>query len=190
MPVTPMIISICGPSGSGKSLLAKAVAATLGPDRWARIPTDYFLFLPDQPSPGPPTHGLRWDWDLLDGVLSEPAGAVVTTPNVDFDRLVRRAPSGGLAFVVRPIMLTDALTPHPRAAFRVRLTAPESIRRARLADRDTVWKSHVLDRWTALEQAWDETLTTQNSWDLDLSGEEPIERNAARVAEAWLTRKR
>lgn len=183
MPALPTIVSICGPSGSGKSHLAKAVAEALGPDRCTRIPTDYFLLLPAHPPSSQPVLALGWDWALLDEVLAEPPGTPVTTPDVDFDGLVRRAPSGGLPFVVRPVMLTDALAPHPAASFRILLTAPASIRRARVAARDVKWNSRVIDRWASLEHAWTEVAATQPAWDSRVDGGRPISHNAARVAE-------
>ena len=181
MSATPIIVSICGPSNAGKSQLAKAVAAAVGEHTCARIPTDYFLRFPDAPEPSSPAP-LTYDWTLLDQILARPFGTTVTTPDVDFNRLVRRSPGGGLPFVVRPIAVTDAFVPHPAAAILVRLTAPEPVRRARVVARDARWGSRVIERWAALGSTWNQASTTLTAWDLDLSGEDPIDVNAARIA--------
>ena len=176
----PIIVSIFGPSNAGKSQLAKAVAVAVGEHRCARIPTDYFLNLPEEPDPNSPG-ALTYDWALLDRALTRPLGAVVTTPDVDFDRLVRRSPEGGLPFIVRPIMLTDAFVPHPAAAILVRLIAPEPVRRARVIARDARWGSRVIERWEVLEATWDHVAAHTNVWDMDLSGEDPLAANAQRI---------
>lgn len=178
----PVIVSICGPSNSGKSQLAKAVAVAIGEHRCSRIPTDYFMDLPGAPGTDPP--GLpAYDWSLLDRALAQPIGSIATTPDVDFERLVRRSPAGGLPFVVRPILVTDGFVPHPAAAVLVRLTAPEPIRRTRVAARDARWGSRVIARWELLESTWDQVAATMIAWDLDLSGEDPPDLNAARIAD-------
>jgi hypothetical protein len=161
------------------------VSKTVGEDRCARIPTDYFAQFPSAASAdasGLTTGTLTYDWVLLSRVLDQPLGTVVTTPDVDFERFVRRAPEGGLAFVVRPIMLTDAFPPHPSASVRIRLTAPESIRRNRVIERDARWGSRVIERWRHLEATWDDVAGKSGTPDLDLSGEDPIDANAARIA--------
>ena len=182
VPARPIIVSICGPSNAGKSQLAKAVAVAVGEHCCARIPTDYFLNLPSAPGPCTPTP-ITYDWALLDQIVDQPLGTTVTTPDVDFDRLVRRAPAGGLAFVVRPILVTDAFVPHPAATVRIRLTASASVRRARIIARDARWGARVVERWDLLEHTWDDVASRSDHWDLRLSGEEPIEDNAALIAE-------
>lgn len=185
------IVSIYGPTGSGKSQLAKAVSRAVGEDRCTRIPTDYFANFPAAASTdvsGLMTGTLTYDWALLDRVLDQPMGTIVTTPDVDFERLVRRAPEGGLSFVVRQIMLTDAFPPHPSASIRIRLTAPASVRRNRIIDRDARWGTSVIERWQHLEATWDDVAGKSSSPDLDLSGEDPLDANAARVAAViWRT---
>ena len=179
------IVSIYGPTGSGKSQLAKAVSIAVDEDRCTRIPTDYFANFAAAASTdasGLLTGTLTYDWVRLDEVLDQPLGTIVTTPDVDFERLVRRSPDGGLAFVVRQIMLTDAFPPHPSASIRIRLTAPESTRRNRVIERDTRWGSRVIDRWQHLEATWDDVAGKSGAPDLDLSGEDPIGVNAARIA--------
>src|SRR5688500_15020615 len=54
VPARSIIVSIFGPSNAGKSQLAKAVAVAVGEHRCARIPTDYFQNLPDEPDPNSP----------------------------------------------------------------------------------------------------------------------------------------
>ena len=159
----------------------------IGEERCARIPTDYFLALPvatHSDSNSPETGSLWYDWaSHLDQVLHQPLGTTVTTPEVDFDRLVRRSPTGGLAFVVRLIMVTDAFVPHPAATVRIRLDGSGTGSPGTGAlDRDVRWGSRVIDRWERLESTWNDGASVISSPDLDLSGEDPIERNAGRVA--------
>lgn len=187
----PTIVSIYGPSGSGKSQLAKAVSKAIGDDRCTRIPTDYFAHFPAAASPdssGLLTGALTYDWVLLDRVLDQPLGTIASTPDVDFEQLIRRATEGGLTFVVRQIMLTDAFPPHPFASIRIRLTAPVSTRRNRVFDRDARWGSRVIERWQHLESTWETVAGKSGAPDLDLSGEDPIDANAARIVAAiWRT---
>jgi hypothetical protein len=180
----PAVVSICDPSNAGKSQLAKAVVAAVGEHRCARIPTDYFLLFPPPQPEAPAPLGLGYDWPLIDRLLTRPVGTEVTTPDVDFERLVRRSPHGGLPFVVRPLVLTDGFAPHPAATLRVLLTAPEPLRRLRAADRDRPWNSRVIDRWPLLERSWTMAAARVSTWDLCLNGEAPVARNAERLERA------
>ena len=145
MTVGPVIVSLCGAAGAGKSTLAVALAATYG--EWAsRVPADYSL-LP----PADPAGSLRWDWDRLLADLSRPLGTTVMTPAVDFTTLRRSEDGDRQSFVVRPLMLVDAMQPCPAADLIIRLAGPPDARRARLAERDRRWDTAVLDRWDRLE---------------------------------------
>lgn len=84
--VRPFIVSIVGPSASGKSQLARRTAAVLGDGIASRIPTDYF-FTPRPVGQSLPVflrQPLRYDWTLLAHLLALPIGSVVSTPDADF----------------------------------------------------------------------------------------------------------
>lgn len=79
------ILSICGGSGCGKSILTKHLVELLGSERAVRIPSDFYL------RPNPYTtlaeffqHPLQYDWDLLESELCETDGSSISSPNYDF----------------------------------------------------------------------------------------------------------
>lgn len=178
---TRRLVSIYGPAGAGKSQLAKAVAACLGPERCSRIPTDYFLVSMDEDHVEATTP-LSYDWNLLDRLLTLPGGAETSTPDFDFTVLRRRAETGGRPVVPRPIMLTDGFAPAPQSEVRILLDAPAALRHDRIAARDREWNRRVVARWTRLEATWAQVLAQAFVPDLALDGTEPVEANAARVA--------
>lgn len=154
MPVSrcPYVVTIYGPSGAGKSQVAKALAVVLGEDIASRVPTDYSLM--------PRPNGMSfdefharphdYDWPLVAERLVLPQGTLGTTPDFDFEAFTRRAPSGGLTFVIRPVMILDAMEPYPGADLRVQLTVSDAVRRTRIAARDRRWGTTVIDRWGQL----------------------------------------
>lgn len=158
------VVSICGPAGTGKSQLAKALAERLGPVRCARIPTDYFL-LPSNPSSVQP---YRWDWELLKRVLAFSDGTSMTTPSFDFERMCRLAETGGRPFTLRSTVLIDAIEPYPRSGLTILITAPEAMRRERIVARDEVWGSRTRDRWERLELTWKRAWASHSAFDLEL----------------------
>lgn len=181
----PSIVSIVGPFGAGKSQLAKLTAELLGEDLASRVPADYFL-VPrpiDMPMCDFVRLPLAWDWPLLDGVLALTLGSETSTPDIDFTTFTRHAEHGGLPFTIRPVMLVDAMAPHPRPDLLVQLDASVATRRQRLAERDIRWGTAVLDRWEHLEVT-ERTAMSQRTRpsDLDLDGEHPLADNAARLA--------
>jgi uridine kinase len=181
-------VSICGPAGAGKSQLAKAVAARVGPERCARVPTDYFLVPADGPLPDYLARPLRYDWDLLALVLALPVGTMTSTPDFDFARFQRLAETGGRPVRVCPLMLVDAMEPYPPSDARLLLRAPDTIRHVRIATRDAVWQTRVRDRWPNLEAAWAHASALTATYDLELDGTQPIAANAERVV-AWLAQR-
>lgn len=182
----PVIVSITGLFGAGKSQLAKLTAAQLGEDVASRVPADYFLV--PRPAALPMSDFLRqplvWDWPLLDTLLGLPIGTEVTTPDIDFTTFTRRAVKGGLSFTIRPVMIVDARAPHPRTDLLVRLDASVATRRQRLAERDLRWGTTVLDNWENLKSA-EQTATGRQIRppDLILDGEGPLADNATRLAD-------
>ena len=141
----PFIVSLCGAAGAGKSTLAVAVAEAYG-ERASRVPADYYL-LPDDDPAAP----LRWDWVRLVADLARPPGTTVMTPAFDFTTLRRGDAGDRRSFVIRPLMLVDAMQPFPSADLVIRLVAPQEARRARLAERDRRWGTVALTRWDRLE---------------------------------------
>jgi len=71
-PRRPVVVSVWGAAGSGKSRLAKALAAQLEDGAAARVPTDYFLVPVAEGEPlaaylgGP----LRYDWALFERTVA------------------------------------------------------------------------------------------------------------------------
>jgi uridine kinase len=175
------VVSICGPTGSGKSQIAKALVERLGPDRCVRIPTDYFL-LPSDPSMAQP---FRWDWPMLKRVLALPDGTELTTPSFDFERTRRLAETGGWPFTLRSMALIDAMEPYPRSDLTVLIAVPEAVRRARIVARDEVWGSRVRDRWERLEATWRSVAASRPAFDIELDGTEPLDLNVARLVERF-----
>ena len=179
------IVSIVGPSGAGKSQLAKETAALLGSEIASRVPTDYFIV--PRPVEMAMSDFLRqplaWDWPMLGNLFRLPLGTVTTTPDLDFTRFVRCAPSGGPPLTVRPVMLVDAMATYPRADLVVRLDASSGTRRQRLEERDSRWGTRVRDRWDQLELTERAALDGRTHLpDLCLDGERPLAENAVRLA--------
>ena len=141
-------VTIYAPSGSGKSQLAKATAELLGPDLATRVPTDYF-FIPRPVAMPMATFDclpLGYDWALIASLLALPIGTQVSTPDAEFTTFTRRAETGGLPFVIRPVMLLDAMVPYPHASLRVRIDVPDDVRLHRIRERDVRWGSNVAQR--------------------------------------------
>ncbi len=181
IPLQPCVVTICGPAGSGKSMLAKAAAAALGDGIAARVPTDDF-FLPrelDEPLSRFLLRPLQWDWQLLGERLRLPIGTMASTPDVDFKGFLRRADTGGLPLPIRPVMFVDAMEPFPGADLVIRLDVPAAVRRARIVERDERWGTRVIDRWAHLEASW--AAHEHVVPDLALDGEQPLADNTALV---------
>ena len=182
----PLTVAIYAPSGSGKSQLAKRAAITLGQDIASRVAVDNFLI----PRPTDMAREafdrlpLRYDWDLLAARLTLPIGTETSAPDVDFDRFTRRAETGGPAFVIRMVILLDAMEPYPAADARVLLAVPEAVRLARIAERDIRWGTNVRERTGHLNATWERVERLGIEPDLVLDGLLPLEENAERLA-AW-----
>lgn len=180
----PFIVSIVGPSASGKSQLARRTAAMLGEVVASRVPTDYF-FMPcaaGQSLPDFLRQPLRYDWPLLVHLLALPIGRVVSTPDADFTGFRRIADSGGRPFTIRPVMIVDAMAAFPDTDLLVRLDAPDDVRRERLRERDLRWGSDVSANWEHLEITWRMAQDEMRRPDIALDGERPFEVNIEAVA--------
>lgn len=177
------ILAICGPSNAGKSQLARAVAALLGPAVAPRVPTDYF-FLPrrhGEPLQAFLQRPLAYDWALLAERLMGPDGAERTTPDAEFSDFTRRHDAGGRPFTLRSLMIVDAMVPFPAAGFVVRLDVPENVRRARIVERDARWGTHVAANWHHLQATWTAAQRIMRSPNLVLDGECQLDANAAAI---------
>lgn len=178
------IVSIVGPSASGKSQLARRTAAVLGDGIASRIPTDYF-FIPRPAGQSLPVflrQPLRYDWTLLAHLLGLPIGSVVSTPDADFTGFRRIADSGGRPFTIWPVMIVDAMAAFPAADLLVRLDVPDDVRRARLRERDVRWGSDVSANWTHLEITWRMARDAMRLPDIALDGERPFKVNIMALA--------
>lgn len=188
VPGRPFVVSIVGPSATGKSQLAKRVMTELGEDLACRVPADSF-FIPRPQGQSMPEflrQPLQYDWSLLGRLLALPIRTAVTTPDADFTRFRRRAESGGRPFRIRPVMIVDAMAAFPTADLLARLDVPDDVRRERLRERDVRWGSHVLANWDHLTFTWRASLAAlaeMRGPELTLDGEEPVEVNAAALAE-------
>lgn len=176
----PFVISIVGPSASGKSQLAKCTATELGDPLACRIPTDYFFIPRDagQPLTDFLRQPLQSDWPLI----AQPIATAVSTPEADFSDFRRIADSGGRPFTIRPVMIVDAMAAFPHAALLVRLDVADDVRRERLRERDARWGSHVLANWGHLNVTWEAALKEMHGPDLTLAGERAITANAGVLA--------
>lgn len=183
-----VVVSICGPAGSGKSELAKAIVESLGPNRCTRAPTDYYAVPADGSLAEYFAKPLRYDWPLLALTLSLPEGSTTSTPDFDFETFQRISDLGGQPFVVRRVMVIDAMEPYPASAARILIDAPESVRQTRIAARDTVWGTRVRDRWQHLEATWARARALAPAYDLELDGSRSVAANADCVT-SWLIRR-
>jgi thymidylate kinase len=188
IPAKPYLVTIFGAAGSGKSVVAKAVADALGESFAARVPTDYFL-LPrraDERLERYLERPLRWDWPLLRERLALPIGTQSTTPDVNFETFTRIAASGGRSMPIRSVMIVDAMAPFPGADLVVRLDVPDAERRDRIAARDERWGTRVRDRWAHLQLTW--SSVPHHQPDMVLDGTQPIERSVTEVGQEIVER--
>lgn len=144
-----LVVSVCGPSGSGKSSLAVGLVEALGTGLASRVPADWYLL--DAPPGAATVAPYAWDWLRLTADLAGPDGRLVHTPRFDFARMRRGDPGSAKGFTLRPVMLVDAMRPYPAAGLVVRLEVGPDERRRRLAERDARWGTSVLTRWDRLE---------------------------------------
>ncbi|MGH2558388.1 MAG: hypothetical protein ACRDJH_04920 [Thermomicrobiales bacterium] len=180
-----VVVSICGASGSGKSRLAQAIVEKLGDDVAVRVPTDYYLMPATEPLGSYFAKPLRYDWPLLARAIALPEGVLTSTPDFDFETFQRRGDTGGRPFVPRRVVLTDAIYPYPGAGATILLMVPDAARRARIADRDTVWGTNVVARWEHLELSHSRLKSLNVGYHLELSGDDDLGQTGAFVA-MWL----
>ncbi len=180
-----IVVSICGASGLGKSQLAKTLVAKLGDEESVRVPTDNYLVPAMEPLEAYAARPLRYDWALLEQVLALPEGTATTTPAFDFEAFRRVADIGGKPFIVRRIVVIDAMYPYPKADAKVLLAPPSDVRKARIVERDKVWGTTVIGRWDHLEVTRSDLEAMNVTYDLVLPGTERLE-DAAESVLVWL----
>lgn len=187
IPPKPIVVTICGGSGAGKSKLAQAIVRRLGDLQAARVPVDWYI------EPRPPGMSIEefkclpvsFDWDILRRDLHHPVGTRIEPPNLDFTTF-RRAPGlSGHQVVIRPLMLLDGMQPYPDADVVVLLDVSEDERYRRVKERDQEWGTTVHDRWSQVERTFRPDLV-QPDYVLNNTG--TVEATAEELI-AWLGRK-
>ncbi len=176
-----LVISISGASGAGKSQLAKALVARLSDEQSARIPADYFIEPATCPLSDYFRRPLQYDWAELERTLDAPVGTLVSTPAFDFIAFQRSATAEAKSFVIRPIMIVDAMYPYPEADAKVLLETPTTTRGARITERDRSWGTHVVGRWTQLEASREWLEGLQVAYALRLAGDRDLEENVYQI---------
>jgi uridine kinase len=177
-----VVISLYGGSGCGKSTLAKGVVERIGADRSVRIPADYYL----RPNPYPTLqeffqHPLEYDWELLARVLQERDGQILQVPDYDFLNFRRVSLAGRFHFLMRPIVLIDAMMPYPGAQLSILLDAPEFERKKRIIERDQRWKTQVILNWEQHQRTLEAAVRQKVVYDMALDAMQPVEKNVDTV---------
>lgn len=178
------IVSIAGAAGSGKSQLALAVVSLLGDSVASRVPMDYFIVPRSVPMDEWLLQPLAYDRAAVETVLQLPEASVQMTPSFDFTTFTRSDASGERKTIpIRPVMILDAMTPWPDADLSVLVETPDAIRYQRILERDSRWRSKVIDRWCHLEICRQHIESLDHRYDVRLDGEMPVADNAQRIVE-------
>ncbi len=170
------IVSIFGGSGSGKSTLAVRLVEMFGDHRAVRIPSDYFLC-----SYNRPPRTLDYDWELLEEVLGQEGGTMISIPTYDFQLFRRLSLESEKRMVMRPLVIIDSMVPYPKSNFTVLLTCDEIERQRRIIERDQRWKTDVIRYWDLHQSTLEKALQNGTLINLELNGENTIEENALRI---------
>jgi uridine kinase len=178
-----VVVSICGPAGSGKTLLSKLLVERLGPEVAVRVPGDRYLMPAAEPLDRYLRRPVQYDWCLLDRAHDVPNGTAVLTPSFDFQRFARREQPDRRSFITRPVLVVDALEPFPPATIRVYIDAPPEIRRARVVSRDAARGSRSADQWEQLELSRVHLAQLDIEYDVVLSGLDDPAGNVEAVKE-------
>lgn len=176
------VVTIYGPTGSGKSTVAKALVAELGENRCVRVPGDVFLVPAECSLEAYHQMPHTYDWKLMRSVLSTLDGRVVGTPEFDFKTFKRISDDGGREITMRAVRVIDALRAYPHADLSVHLTTSAEVRKARIIERDQQWNSRVIDRWEQLE-ATRLLSESQDAGHLHLSGLDDPAISARKIAD-------
>ncbi len=179
-----VIVSICGPSGSGKSILAKEIVKAIGRDMAARIPGDYFLksskYETFEEFIFTPFH---YDWKLVDEILSHRLGTEVQAPEYDFHRYKRIKKTGGPNITIQRYLIIDSILPYPKSDFTFLITSETATRKTRLKERDKRSNTNVISNWKKLELTYELIENSKKHIHLNLNGEnEPGENLEAALS--------
>ncbi len=173
-----IIVSICGPSGSGKSILAKEIVKSIGRDMAVRIPGDSFLksskyetFQDFIFSP------FQYDWKLVEEILSPRLGTEVHAPLYDFQKYKRVNKTGGASLNIRRYLIIDSIIPYPNADFTFLLSTGAEARKSRLKERDKRWNTNVISNWKKLELTYGLMKNSKKHIHLTLKGENDMNEN-------------
>jgi uridine kinase len=185
-----VIINICGPSGSGKSLLAKELSKAIGKDISIRIPTDYFLkssvyknydeFM---------TTPFQYDWKLLESMISVPLGREIQLPDYDFTKFKRKTDTEGMKLQVRRYIILDSMLPYPKADYLFLVSASKEERQKRLKERDQQWRTSVITNWKKLELTAEMIKKSKKAIHLQLNGSDEKEMNIGFIIDFLRARK-
>lgn len=185
-----VIISICGPSGSGKSILTKELVKLLGRDMAVRVPADYFLksstyesyeeFM-DTP--------FQYDWKLIDELFSHRLGTEVQSPDYDFTKFKRMSKTGGVSFAIKRYLIFDGIIPYPNSDYVFLLHSDMETRKVRLKERDKRWNTNVIGNWKKLELTYDAMQRSKKHIHLKLDGTEEKAFTLEKIMEFLHSRK-
>ena len=170
------VVSICGGSGCGKSTLSKMICEQVGHQWSTRIPTDYYL-LPNKFLSIDEffKHPLEYDWELIDRALLENDGQILSTPDYDFVRFQRITLEGGRSYVMRPLVIIDAMLPYPKSNLAVFLDVPDDERRRRIIARDNIWQTQVISNWEQHQLTLDFAKNLDIIYDIIVDATQPID---------------
>jgi uridine kinase len=200
----PLIVGIAGGSGSGKSSVAQATAALLGPDKVARLCHD--AYYRDRSALPPETrNGLNYDTPeafdqalLLEHLDALRAGRPIRPPVYCF--VTHRRTGQDALLVPRPVVVVEGILllwePAVRAALdlSIYVDAPERVRLERRLRRDVAERGRtaesVLTQFAATvrDAHWAYVEPTRAMADLVLSNTGPLERIAEVAAAVILDR--
>lgn len=191
------VIGVAGGSASGKTTVAHALEATLGPDRCVLVSHDrYYRNLP------PGTNPERWNYDHPDaldtaGLVADldilRSGGSVDLPVYDFATHRQLGRPHWHPVSARPIVLVEGILVLQDPALRARMHrrvfvhTPDDLRLARRIRRDMLERGRSLDEVLAqylqtvrpMHEAY--VAPTRVHADLVLDGEAPVQSSVAAV---------
>jgi len=145
------IVSIWGGTGSGKTTLAKSLAAQY-PDLISRVPMDRYILPRSGTLASVWKKPLRFDWSLFRSQLDKSKlGDEVHVPLFDYDDFTRPELKSKKSFIIKPLLLLDALAPCPFADEHLFLDVEAEMRKKRVKKRDAEHGLQIMQRWEWLE---------------------------------------
>lgn len=173
-----VIISICGPSGSGKSILAKELVKKIGKDISVRLPGDDFLkssvYKDYEQFISTP---FQYDWKLIDTLIKYPLGRDIQVPEFDFVKFKRNVNGEGKKITLQRYIIIDSILPYPKSDIVINITGSKNVRQKRLKERDKRWNASVISNWKKLELTYALIEKSHKFINLELDGDEEIHEN-------------